>query len=314
MPERIAGTESIVFKPKFVERYKELLDDRYDEFIEYSLSWIRKCIRINTLKMDVPELKDRLNDNWALTQIPWCKEGFYISGTRYDVGNLLEHSLGYIYIQESASMIPPIVLDPKENESILDLCASPGSKTSQIAQYMKNTGVLVANDISHDRLAPLGLNLQRCGISNAVITMMKGTYFKNYQFDKILVDGPCSGVGTIRRSLKTIQKWNPNVVKFLAGQQKALVATAFSNLKLGGTMVYSTCTLEPEEDEGVVSWLLEKEENARLEKIDLDIKRSSPVTSFGGMEYSTETKKCLRIWPMDNDSEGFFVAKITKKE
>ncbi len=312
MPEQIAGTESLVFKPHFVQRYKALLGDRYDEFILYSLSWIRKCIRVNTLKMTVSDLTARLKKNWQLTPVPWCKEGFYIEGKRYDVGNLLEHALGYVYIQESASMIPPLVLEPRENECILDMCASPGSKTTQIAQYMNNTGILVANDISHDRLAPLGLNIQRCGVANAIITLMKGTRFKEFLFDKILVDAPCSGVGTIRRSLKTIQQWNPNMVKMLAGQQKRLLATAFENVKPNGIIVYSTCTLEPEEDEGVVSWLLENKETAVLEKIALPIKRSPCIMAFGKETYHPDVKHCLRIWPQDNDSEGFFVAKIRK--
>ncbi len=312
MLERISGTENIVFKPKFIERYKSLLEDRYDEFIAYSLSWQRKCIRVNTLKMSVPELVARLEKHWRLQPIPWCKDGFYIEGERYDVGNLLEHALGYIYVQESASMIPPLVLDPQLDEHILDMCASPGSKTTQLAQYLQNSGMVVANDISHERLAPLGLNLQRCGVLNTVITMMRGTHFSGFAFDKILVDAPCSGVGTIRRSLRTIQQWNPNVVKVLSGQQKQLVKTAFSNLKAGGVMVYSTCTLEPEEDEGVVSWLLQHEPTASIEKIELNIKRSSCVTGFDGVTYHPDVKHCLRMWPMDNDSEGFFVARIMK--
>ncbi len=314
MLERIPGTEDIVFKPRFVERYRKLLGERYDEFIAYSLSWQRKCIRINTLKIQVPELVARLEKNWDLQQIPWCTEGFYISGKRYDVGNLLEHSLGYIYVQESASMIPPLVLEPMQDDIILDMCASPGSKTTQMAQYMQNTGVLVANDVSHERLAPLGLNLQRCGASNVIITMMKGTRFSGFSFDRILVDAPCSGTGTIRRSLRTINEWNPDMVRVLAGQQKALISTAFANLKPGGAMVYSTCSLEPEEDEGVISWLLEKEPAASVERIELNIRRSPCIMEFDGAVFHPDANRCLRIWPQDNDSEGFFVAKIRKAE
>ncbi|MBI4441478.1 NOL1/NOP2/sun family putative RNA methylase [Candidatus Woesearchaeota archaeon] len=311
MPERIPGTERLLFKPKFIERYQSLLGDRYNDFITYSLSWIRKCIRVNTLKISVPDLVARLK-NWRLTPISWCREGFYIEGSRYDVGNLLEHVLGYIYIQESASMIPPVVLDPQPGDRVLDLCASPGSKTSQLAQYMNNSGVLLANDISHDRLAPLGLNLQRCGVTNVVVTMMTGQRLAGLQFDRILVDAPCSGVGTIRRSLRTIRQWNPQVIKVMAVQQRKLLKAGFGNLKPGGVLVYSTCTLEPEEDEGVVSWLLDNEPAATVEKIEMDIKRSSCVTEFDGIHYRPEVKNCLRLWPQDNDSEGFFVAKIRK--
>ncbi|MBW2972137.1 hypothetical protein KY359_03820, partial [Candidatus Woesearchaeota archaeon] len=117
---------------------------------------------------------------------------------------------------------------------------------------------------------------------------------------------------TIRKSLKTIEMWNPKLASHLAKTQRALLRTGFSVLKPGGTLVYSTCTLEPEEDEGVVDWLLSKEQGAKLEEIKLNIKRSDAVVEFEGKRYSDEVKKCLRIWPQDNDTEGFFVAKIRK--
>lgn len=304
--------KNIEFKPKFEERYKELLGLDYDNFRIYSLAWLRKCIRVNTLKISVSDLIKRLEKDWKLEPVPWCKEGFWIEGERTDIGNLIEHSLGYIYVQEAASMIPPVVLDPKPGEIVLDMCSAPGSKASQIAQYMENKGVLVANDVSGKRLAPLGINLQRCGVLNCIITLMQGWRFSGFEFDKILVDAPCSGTGTIRKSLRTIKDWNPNSIRAMASQQKRLIETAFNNLKVGGIMVYSTCTLEPEENEAIISWLLNKFENAKLENIQLDIKRSSPVLEFDGEKYNPEINKCLRIYPQDNDSEGFFVAKIRK--
>ncbi|MBW2984895.1 RsmB/NOP family class I SAM-dependent RNA methyltransferase [Candidatus Woesearchaeota archaeon] len=303
----------IEFKPKFIERYRKLTD--WEEFKKYSLTWLRRSIRVNTLKISVNDLKKRLEKEWKLTQIPWCKEGFWIEHhkkERRDIGNLPEHSLGYFYVQEAVSMIPPIVLDPKPGELVLDMCAAPGSKSSQIAQYMQNKGVLISNDYKGIRLAPLGINMQRMGITNAILTLMEGRYFKDFQFDKILVDAPCSGTGTIRKSLKTIKIWNPHMVRRLCGAQKQLIKTAFENLKSGGTLVYSTCSLEPEEDEGVVDYLLEKYDNAKLEEIRLNIKRSGPITEFEGKKYNNEVKKCLRIWPQDNDTEGFFVSKIQK--
>ncbi len=312
--EMLPDWQNAEFKPLFQERYKALLGSRYDEFVQYSLAWLRKCIRVNTIKIKVPELVKRLKPDWLLEQVPWCKEGFWIKGERTDIGNLVEHSLGYIYVQEAASMIPPVVLDPKPGDMVLDMCAAPGSKSSQIAQYMKNKGVLICNDVSGKRLAPLGINLQRCGVTNTIITLMEGWRFRGFEFDKILVDAPCSGTGTIRKSLRTLKDWNPNSIRMMANQQKKLLATAFDNLKSGGTVVYSTCTLEPEEDEAVVSWLLERYPNAKLEEIELNLKRSEPVLEFGKDNYNPEVRKCLRIWPMDNDSEGFFVAKIKKSD
>jgi len=318
MPKKIPDTDNIQLKPLFVERYKSLLGGEYDKFMEYSLSYLRKSIRINTLRADVSEIKKRLElQGFRLEQVPWCKEGFFIEHEtgRRDIGCTLEHALGYYYVQEAASMIPPVVLDPKEDEVILDMCASPGSKSTQLAQYMNNTGLLVSNDLTTKRIAPLSINLQRCGSFNNIITIVHGAVFKrlSLEFDRILVDAPCSGVGAIRKSLKTLLMWNPLMVKRLSGTQKALIESAFSKLKVGGTLVYSTCTLEPEENEGVISYLLNNHPDAQAVEIDLPLKRGKPVLEFAGEKYNPDVSKTLRLWPQDNDTEGFFVAKIRKK-
>src|SRR3989338_5148821 len=314
MLNQIPDTENIEFKEKFIERYEKLTN--FEEFKNYSLSFLRRSIRVNTIKISINDLKKRLEENWNLEQIPWCKEGFYIEHIkkeRRDIGNLIEHSLGYFYTQEAASMIPPIVLEPEENNTVLDMAASPGSKTTQIAALMNNKGILVANDINSARMKPLSLNVQRCGITNCVVTMMYGQRFRNFEFDKILLDAPCSGTGTIRKSLKTLRIWNPLMVQRLAHTQKSLIEIAFSNLKPGGTLVYSTCSNEPEENEAVIDFLLNKYENAKLEDIRIkSIKRSNAILEFEGNVYNEEIKKCLRIWPQDNDTEGFFVAKTKK--
>lgn len=310
--------EDVEFKDKFVERYSALTD--FAKFKECSLTYLRRSIRVNTLKISVDEVKKRMSKDWKLEQIPWCKEGFWIDhkgkGDEYrrDVGNTIEHQLGYIYIQEAASMLPPLALDPKPGETVLDMCASPGSKSSQIISMMKNQGIIIANDYLGDRLASLGINIQRVGATNCVLTMMEGRFFKGFEFDRILVDAPCSGTGTIRKSFKTLRIWNPAMVKRLSGTQRQLIETAFNNLKKGGVLVYSTCSLEPEEDEAVVDFLLSKYDNAKVEEADFKgLKRSPAVTEFEGKKYSDEVKKCLRIWPQDNDTEGFFVAKIVKE-
>ncbi|MBI4453248.1 NOL1/NOP2/sun family putative RNA methylase [Candidatus Woesearchaeota archaeon] len=347
MPEKIPKSEELEFKDKFVERYSKLTE--IDKFKEYSLSFLRRSIRVNTLKISVNELRERLSKDWNLEQIPWCKEGFWIEHKgeekenkegnielvkRRDIGNITEHMLGYFYVQEAASMIPPIVLDLKadkpneqdvKGEIVLDMCASPGSKTTQIGMYMENKGILISNDYKPDRIKPLSVNIQRCGMSNCIVTLMFGQGFKKIGsnvFDRVLVDAPCSGTGTIRKSLKTLRIWNPEMVRRLANQQKQLIETGFNLLKPGGTLVYSTCTLEPEEDEGVISWLLDKyngknsEYKAEIEQIKLNdlngLKRSKPIMEFESVKFNSGVKNCLRIWPQDNDTEGFFVAKIRK--
>lgn len=305
--------EKVEFKPKFIEHYSKLTN--WEEFSTCSLTFLRRSIRVNTLKMDINTLKNRLiKQGWILTQIPWCEEGFWVEHEtgRRDIGNVIEHTLGYFYVQESASMIPPVVLKPQPGEIILDMCASPGSKTTQIAQYMKNKGILVSNDYKGMRLAPLGINSQRMGITNQIISLSEGQTIGNIQFDRILVDAPCSGTGTIRKSLKTLRIWNTNMVKRLSITQKNLLENAYHLLKPGGTMVYSTCSLEPWEDEAVIDFIISKYHDLSVESFELPLKRGTPITEFEGFKYSDEVKKCLRIWPQDNDTEGFFVTKLKK--
>ena len=312
-PTHIPDSENISFKPAFIERYSQLTD--WENFKKYSLSYLRRSIRINTLMSSVEEIKKSIEaKGWILEQIPWCKEGFWLHNPeRRDVGNLFEHHLGKIYVQEAVSMIPPVVLNPQPGDLVLDMCAAPGSKTTQIGAMMENKGLIVANDYNGIRLSSLGINLQRSGLTNVVVSLMHGKRFYQFEFDKILVDAPCSGTGTIRKSLKTITIWNPGMIGKIAREQKELAHRAFENLKVGGEMVYSTCSLEPEEDEGVVDYLLKTFPNADIVKVKLlGLKLGKPVMEFNGMKYDPRVKHVLRIWPQDNDTEGFFVAKIKK--
>jgi len=314
MLEPFKNKDQIVWKPAFKARYEKLTD--WDTFAEYSLSFLRRSLRINTLKTDIKTVKESLEKKgWVLEQVPWYKYGFFIKNeTRRDAGNTIEHQLGYYYIQEAASMIPPIVLDPKPGEKVLDMAASPGSKTTQIAQMMENKGLLIANDSVSIRMAPLASNLSRLGVTNCINTIMKGQQFSKFEnfFDKVLVDVPCSGTGTIRKSPKTIRMWNPKVLRGITNVQKELIRAGYKVLKPGGTLVYSTCSLEPEENEGLISWFLD-ETDAKLEDFSLPgLKKGPPVLEFEGVTYNPEVKKTCRLWPQDNDTEGFFIAKITK--
>lgn len=295
-------------KDKFIERYKEL-SPKYDDFIKCNKMFPRKSIRVNTLKISIKDLKNRLGKEWTLTQIPWCKEGFWIDHIdgRRDIGNLLEHTLGYIYVQDASSMIPPIVLDPQPGELVLDMCAAPGSKTTQMGQYMENKGLIVANDYKGIRLASLGININRCGIHNTILTLMHGHKFKDMKFDRILLDAPCSGTGTINKSFKILKEWSPGGVRRLAATQKQLLKTAIGVLKSGGTMVFSTCSCEYEENEANVEYVLEHFPEMKLESIELNINRSKPISDNKEVQ-----DKVLRIWNYDNNTEGFFVSKFKK--
>ncbi len=213
-------------------------------------------------------------------------------------------------------MIPPIVLGPKGGEAVLDACAAPGSKTTQMAEMMGNTGVIVANDTNISRIKALRYNLDKGGVLNAVVTRMDAAKLSRsgIQFDRILVDAPCSAEGTIRKDWKVLSHWSDSLIFNLSRVQSHILLNAVQCLKSGGTLVYSTCTLAPEENEGVVNHLLDKIGGLHVEKINLAGLRSRVgVTEWQGARYRDEVKNCSRIYPQDNDSEGFFVAKITKE-
>lgn len=236
-----------------------------------------------------------------------------------ELGRAIEHLLGYYYIQELASMLSIIALKPKTNELILDLCASPGSKTSQIASQMQNTGTIIANDINIGRIKILASNLERCGVTNTIITRDDGIRLcekfssQELKFDRILLDAPCSGEGTMRSSPKTCLMWNPNTIKSLSKLQKKLFQKAFEILKSDGEIVYSTCTHAPEENEEVVDFMLKEfKEKIEIEGINLPVKYRPGLQWWSGRAYTQDVKKSCRIYPQDNNTEGFFLAKFRR--
>ncbi len=313
------------FPPKedFVKRMETLLGkEGVKEFFKISYTKTPSSIRCNSLKISVGELKGRLeNYGWKIRQ-PFAEfPEVMIIDSKLEPGELgktREHLLGYYYVQEISSMLPMLVLKPEAGDFVLDLCASPGSKTTQAAAMMGNDGTIIANEISMGRIGILNSNLERCGVMNTIVTRKEGVslcerFLKKtqFRFDKILVDAPCSGEGTLRKSPKTFQMWNINMIKKIAGTQRRLAETALRILKVGGTMIYSTCTLTPEEDEMIVDYLV-RNFDVEVEKIVLPLKFRCGVTEWEGKELSKECEKCLRLYPQDNDTDGFFVARIRK--
>ena len=301
---------TLLLKKDYIEKYKKLTN--FDEYEKTINQFSTKSIRINTLKTNTSKAKKSLSKGWMLKKIPWIKEGFWIKSERRDLGNTYEHQLGYIYVQEAASMIPPAVLNPNEHDIVLDAAAAPGSKTTQMAAMMMNKGLIIANDVAYYRMQSLVHNLQRCGVLNAITTVMDARKI-NFEFNKILLDAPCSGTGTVRgdtqNSKYSIHQYSQQLIRTMSGIQKRLIFNMYKNLKSGGTLVYSTCSLDPEEDEEVVQFLL-NESDAKLEKINIKIK--SDVNLDYNSDYSSELKKCIKLWPQFYDTNGFFIAKIRK--
>jgi len=311
-------------KPLFEERMRRLLPNKedFEKFNQIIHTDPRSFIRCNTLKISPEELIKRLNKKWTAVQ-PFNNfpEIMLIQNDLGpgELGNAIEHILGYYYVQEISSMMSVLALDPKPGDFVLDLFASPGSKTTQIAARMNNEGTLIANDLKIDRIMILSANLERCGVTNEIITKNDAVGLcsrlakTNFKFDKILLDAPCSGEGTLRSSPKTFIMWNPKVVDKLSRQQKKFFALAIKCLKVGGTLVYSTCTHAPEENEEIVNFAL-KNFPVKIESISLPLKCRPGITSWKDESFSKEVTKACRIYPQDNDSEGFFVCKMTLLE
>ncbi|MER2493701.1 16S rRNA (cytosine(1407)-C(5))-methyltransferase RsmF [Catenovulum sediminis] len=286
------------------------------DFIDISAQPLRKSIRINTLKTDVKTFVEKAQQKgWQLETIPWCETGFWITRpeaeeNRIGLGNTLEHLTGQFYIQEASSMLPPqaLMLQNTRPEICLDVAAAPGSKTTQIAALMKNNGILIANEFSSSRAKGLFGNIQRCAVSNTALTHLDGRMFIHLPetFDAILLDAPCSGEGTVRKDPDAMKNWSEQSVHDIAKVQKDLIEAAFHALKPNGTLIYSTCTLNPIENQQVCQWLA----STHPEAVEFE-----PLADlFPGAENCITEAGFLHVWPQIYNSEGFFVARIRKTQ
>jgi len=308
-------------KPEFEKRIKELLGEESIKFFEISYTETPDSIRCNTLKINPDKLKLRLEGyGWKIRQpFPEYPEAMIVENKLKpgELGKTKEHLLGYYYVQEISSMLPIFVLKPRPGELFLDLCASPGSKTTQAAAMMQNKGTIIANEVNLGRIAVLNSNLEKCGVMNAIVTRKDGVQLCNklkklkMKFDKILVDAPCSGEGTLRKSIKTYLMWNLKVIQKMSRIQKKLASSALELLKVGGEMIYSTCTLAPEENEEVLDYLI-KNFNIEIQAVKLPLKLRCGICEWEGQNYSPAVKNACRLYPHDNNTDGFFLAKIKR--
>lgn len=280
----------------FIKRYKEL-------GYEVKSVNLPVSIRTNTLKISNDELKKRLEKrNIKLKKIPFVKNGFYVQ-SRFSIASTPEHLLGLFYIQESIAQLPAEILNAKGK--VLDCCASPGGKTSQLAE---TADIVVSLDIKHKRLEALANNLERLGVKNVIIYNKDARSFEGPEFDKILVDAPCSGNYIIEKDW--FEKRDLKNVAEKSKLQKQILENMFNVLKQGGELVYSTCSLEPEENEFIVDWVLN---NFDVKLMDLNLKIGSKgITNVFGKELNKEISKCRRFWPGKTKTQGFFIAKFKK--
>ncbi len=294
-----------------MERYKSIIPN-WDEFLKAIQRPIPHTLRVNTLKISPDDLRRRLEEKGLKVEVaPWCPYFFTVRGTK-SIGLLFEYWQGYYYPQEASSMAAPLALDPQPGQRILDMCAAPGGKASHLAEMMRNTGTLIANDLDFKRLRALSGNLNRLGVTNTIICNYNGiTLPEKTLFDKVLLDAPCSAEGNARRSPFLRGGANLTYIRRISSFQKNAILKAIDLTKIGGVIVYSTCTFAPEENEMVIQHALENRP-VRLEPIDIDIPHLTGLSEWEGRRFHPDMELCIRIYPHLLDSGGAFVAKLRK--
>lgn len=276
-------------------------------------------LRANTLKTDIRALMNELGTAGVkYDRVLWYPEALAIKNRREkELSELPAYREGRLYLQSLSSMVPALVLEPRPGERVLDVSAAPGSKTTQLATLMQNRGYILANDVNAVRLERLKYNLQLQGVTIAEPHLADGrTLGRDHPeaFDRVLLDAPCSGEGLFLADRPaTWRRWSLNEVRKLASLQRKLFSSAFAALKPGGILVYSTCTLSPEENEQLVEWALD-EYGARLttEPSPLALPEASPpLARAGGRDFPSAVRRAFRLLP-SRLCEGFFVCRFRK--
>lgn len=297
---------------EFINRMQNLLGEEYEEFKNSYDQQRNYGLRVNTLKISVEEFKKI--SPFSLEPVPWAEEGFYISEEDRPAKHPYYHA-GLYYIQEPSAMTTVSVLEPQPGDKVLDLCAAPGGKSTQIAARLANKGILVSNDTNNQRIRALVRNLELFGARNYVVLNDTpaniAKKFPGY-FDKIVIDAPCSGEGMFRKDPFAVKSWDSYSVEKCTNMQRSILKQVSQMLKPGGYVVYSTCTFSPEENEGMIEYFLSI--NPEFEVV--------PIKEFPGVAYArpewanarAEINNAIRLWPHRLQGEGHFVALLRKKD
>ncbi|OLZ40923.1 SAM-dependent methyltransferase [Natrinema saccharevitans] len=295
-----------------LERYRPIIDD-FEDFLAACQRPLGNAVRVNTIKASVDRALAALEaEGLAYEQADWNPR---VLDLETDApGSTWTSFHGFTHGQEEVSAVPPVVLDPQPGERVWDCCAAPGGKATQLAALMDDRGTVVANDNNLGRISALRFNAERLGATSLAVTNEDA---RNYslerfefdEFDRTLVDAPCSCEGTIRKNPDALDNWSEGHVSSVAGIQKGIIRRAIQATREGGTVVYSTCTFAPEENEAVVQHAVD-EEDCRVVDFALELEHAPGLTEWDGRSFDSSLEKAARIYPHHNDTGGFFVAKL----
>lgn len=321
MPDRSALSPTVA---SALDRFRSLLSSHeFDDLREMLVQALPPSIRINLLKHDPATFSRQLQERygWGLSPVPFCPSGFNFDAPSGTITKTIEHALGEYYIQESASMLPVELFDlsPQAAPLILDMAASPGGKTTHLVDKTGDRGLVIANDASNGRIAALRVVLAKWGAINQAITCLHGEYFGSQlpeTFDRVLLDAPCSMQNLYDTPSHPLRAVSAGEQQSLSNRQFLLLRSALQTVKTGGQVVYSTCTLSPEEDEQVVERVLQAF-GSQVSLDDVSGKLPKPAPALlrdGNRTFSPEMHKAIRLWPHIFGTTGFFSARFTKHD
>lgn len=297
---------------RFLENMRTLLGKEYSDYTACMERPSHAALRVNTLKISPEQFRGI--SPFALEEVFWTQKGFYFDAGQDNPAKHPYYYAGLYYIQEPSAMIPAAILPVKKGDKVLDLCAAPGGKATELAAKLEGTGILAANDISVSRAMALAKNLQMAGVRNAIVTAETPAHLAQNlgaYFDKILIDAPCSGEGMFRRDPHMVKDWLEHGPEYYAGIQRQILEEAWKLLKPGGMIVYSTCTFSPLEDEGMVQWFLDRHSDMHICPVE---RREGFLRGLPELVDGTQAlQECVRIFPHRARGEGHFAVLLEKE-
>jgi len=303
------------YHPYMIKRYLQFLgENNTKKLLEANEKPLNPSIRVNTLKISVGKLKERLESkDFKLSPIDYVPYGFEVLESKLNLGSTHEYLQGYYYLQNIASMFPALILDPKPGDLVIDMCAAPGSKSTQLAQIMENQGNLILIEKNRNRVPSLELNLRRMGISNSLILNFDAIKLEQLRIkaDKVLLDAPCTGEGLIREDPSRKKSKSMKDINKMASIQKRLLNAGLKTLNPGGKLIYSTCSIAPEENEFVINEVLQNLSDYSINKINKHY-GTSGLTKVFDHSLRSDLKFSQRLYPHLHNTIGFYLCLIKK--